>query len=87
MEQSALILSRLAHIQNQLKELNSNKPPKYLTIKSAAVQFDLSEEAVRGIIRRREVPFYKLGTRVRLNSKEFEERMIKYPSIDEVSLL
>ena len=59
MEKSELILRRLEDVLSQLKELNNHKPPKYLTIKSAATRYDLSEEAVRGLIHRREMPFYK----------------------------
>ncbi len=46
----------------------------------------MSSEAIRGMIRRRELPFFKLGTRVRIAYADLQALMVRYPAIHEVSL-
>jgi len=46
----------------------------------------MSEEAVRGMIRRREIPFYKLGRRVRIAYADLQALLVRYPAKHEVSL-
>ena len=85
--QFRFIREHLMVINNHLDEIKQTRPPEYLSIKSAASRFDLTEQAVRSMVGRREVSFYKLGSRVRLDAKEFEKRLIKYPGVDDISLL
>ena len=73
-------------IRIQLDSIKESTPPEYLSIKSAARRFDLTDVAVRSMIKRREVSYYKLGSRVRLEAKEFKRMLIKYPSVDEISI-
>ncbi len=58
---------------------------RYLSVKSAAVIFDHSEEAIRGMIKRREIPFYKRNSRVFVTYREFESLLVRYPSISEIN--
>ncbi|MCH7521097.1 MAG: helix-turn-helix domain-containing protein [Candidatus Marinimicrobia bacterium] len=55
-------------------------------MESAAEIFDLSVGAVRALIKRREVPFYKIGSRVRISFREFESQLVRYPSIHEINV-
>ena len=59
---------------------------RYLSPATAAKVADMSEEAVRGMIRRREIPFFKLGRRVRLSYADLQAMMVLYPAKHEVSL-
>ncbi|MBA7612678.1 hypothetical protein ES703_19915 [subsurface metagenome] len=47
---------------------------------------DMSEEAVRGMIKRREIPFIKLGRRVRIAYADLQAQLVRYPAKHEVSL-
>ncbi|MFC1483518.1 helix-turn-helix domain-containing protein [Candidatus Neomarinimicrobiota bacterium] len=69
------------------KGKKSEEREKYMSIKSAAKLFDMSEEGIRGMIKRREIPFYKMGRRVRILYKDVEECLERYPSKDEVSIV
>ena len=82
-----ILRDQLELIKFSLESVNETRPAEYLSIKSVARLFDLSEEAVRSMIRRREVSFYKLGSRVRLLPKDIENLLIKHPSVDEISIL
>jgi len=57
---------------------------KYISIKTAAEAFDMTEAAIRGMIARREIPHLKLGTRVRLRHRDLKVKMRYFPSKDEV---
>ena len=46
----------------------------------------MSSEAIRGMIRRREITFHKLGTRVRIAYADLQAMMVRYPAKHEVSL-
>lgn len=59
---------------------------QYLSVESTAKMFDLSVAGIRSLIKRREIPFYKLGSRIRISYREFESQLIRYPSIREVGL-
>lgn len=59
---------------------------RYLGVDAAAEILDLTPEAVRSMIRRRELPFFKLGTRLRLAYSDLESQLVRYPSKGEVSL-
>ena len=59
---------------------------RYLSPATAAKVVDMSEEAVRGMIRRREIPFFKLGRRVRLSYADLQAQLVRYPAKHEVSL-
>lgn len=48
--------------------------------------FDLSPEAVRGMIKRREIPFAKMGRRVRIAYADLQAQLVRYPSKVEVLL-
>lgn len=56
---------------------------RYLSVRTAAATFDLTEEAVRGMIKRREIPFFKLGSRVRLRVTDLNSALVRYPAADE----
>ena len=58
---------------------------RYLSVKSAARIFDHTEEAVRDMIKRREIPFYKRNSRVFVTYREFENLLVRYPSINEIN--
>lgn len=60
---------------------------RYLSVETAATLFDLTTAAVRGMVRRREIEFEKLGTRIRIAYSEMKRKMIRYPATDETSLL
>lgn len=51
-KQLRFIREQLMVIHNQLVEIKQTKPPKYLSIKSAASRFDLTEQAVRSMVGR-----------------------------------
>ena len=59
---------------------------RYLSPKTAAKILDMSEEAVRSMIKRREIPFLKLGTRVRIAYVDLQALLVRYPAKHEVSL-
>lgn len=59
---------------------------RYLSVQTAAVTFDLTEEAVRGMIKRREIPYFKLGSRVRLNYDDLNTALVRHPSTDELNV-
>ena len=46
---------------------------------------DLSEDAVRGMIKRREITFHKLGRRVRLRYADLQAALVRYPSVRDVA--
>lgn len=58
---------------------------RYLSVQTAAAVFDLTEEAVRGMIKRREIPFFKLGTRIRLRYDDLKSALVRYPSTNELT--
>ena len=53
---------------------------RYLSIATAAKTFDLSEDAVRGMVKRREITFYKMNKRVRLKYADIEEMLVHHPA-------
>ena len=57
---------------------------RYLSVKSAAKIFDHTEDAIRAMIKRRDIPFYKRESRIYINYREFEELLIRYPSESEI---
>ncbi|MCH7574661.1 MAG: helix-turn-helix domain-containing protein [Candidatus Marinimicrobia bacterium] len=59
---------------------------RFLSVKSAAVIFDHSEDAIRAMIKRRDIPFYKRESRIYIKYGEFEELLIRYPSESEIIL-
>ena len=61
----------------------SNKE-RYLSVSSAALTFGCSEEAICGMIKRREIPFYKIGRRIRLSYTELKQQLVRYPSLSEI---
>ncbi len=63
-----------------------NCQDRYLSPATAAKVLDMSEEAVRGMIRRREIPFFKLGRRVRIANADLQAMTVRYPAKHEVSL-
>ena len=60
---------------------------RYLSVETVATLFDLTTAAVRGMVRRREIEFEKLGTRIRIAYSVMKRKMIRYPATDETSLL
>ena len=65
---------QLKLIKISLESIKETSPAEYLSIKLVARLLDLSEEAVRSMIKRREVSFYKLGSRIGLKAKDFEKK-------------
>lgn len=59
---------------------------RFLTVETASMIFDLSPNAIRGLIKRREIPFYKMGTRVRLSYHDITDCLVRYPALQEVKL-
>ena len=59
---------------------------RYLSIPTAAKIFDLTQDAVRSMIKRRDIPHFKLGKRVRLSYAELQRCLVRYPSKGEVAL-
>lgn len=59
---------------------------RYMSIATAAQVFDLTDDAIRSMIKRRELPFYKIGKRVRLSYSEIRSLLIRHPSADEMGL-
>lgn len=57
---------------------------RYLSVQTAAVTFDLTEKAVRGMIKRREIAFFKLGRRVRLRFEDMNSALVRHPAADEL---
>ncbi len=53
-------------------------------MKSAAITFDHTEDAIRAMIKRRDIPFYKRGSRIYIKYREFEDLLIRYPSESEI---
>ena len=53
---------------------------RYMSVETAAAMFDLTKNAVRGLIRRREIHFVKLGSRVRILYTEMASQLKHYPS-------
>ena len=75
----------MATIKNKYcPECGANQD-RYLSVESAAEVFDLSVGAVRALIKRREVPFYKIGSRVRISFREFASQLVRYPSLREIN--
>ena len=64
-----------------------NHKERYLSINSTAKLLDMTPNAVRGLIRRREVGFKKIQSRVRIPLSEIKKIMIHYPSKSEFSLI
>ena len=59
----------------------------YLNIPTAAEKYGLTEGALRSLIKRREVPSYKWGTRRLVKYSELEALLVRYPSKYEVALV
>ena len=59
---------------------------RYLNIETVVKVFDMSPNAIRGMIRRREIRFFKLGTRVRIAYADLQALMVPYPAKHEASL-
>lgn len=59
---------------------------RFLSVPSAAKILDLSEQAIRGMIKRREIKFYKVGSRVRIAYSDLKKILITHPAKSEVSL-
>ena len=59
---------------------------RYLSPATAARIFDLTEQAVRSMIKRRDIPSYRLGTRRILKYSELETLLVRYPSKADMSL-
>lgn len=59
---------------------------RYLSVETAATLFDLTTAAVRGMVRRREIEFEKLGTRIRIAYSEMKRKMIRYPAKTDFNL-
>ncbi len=59
---------------------------RFLTVETASMIFDLSPNAIRGLIKRREIPFYKMGRRVRLSYQDITDCLVRYPALQEVKL-
>ena len=71
--------------KNFCSECGSHKE-RYFRIETAAEIFDLTPEAIRSMIRRRELPFHKWNSRVRLAYSDLERQLVRHPSKQEVSL-
>ena len=57
-----------------------------MSIAQTAKVFDLSEQAIRSMIKRREIPIHRMGKRIRISYQELRELFIRYASILEVEL-
>lgn len=49
--------------------------PKMLTIKKAAASVGISEYALRGMVKRHEIPYMQSGTRVYINVNKLQEHV------------
>ena len=80
-----LILARLDQIEAQLACLIDNRPPRYLSVKSAALLLDVSEDTLRKRIERRQITSYKDEQgQLRIRIDDLERSLTKYPRIDEI---
>ena len=59
----------------------------YLNLPTAAEKFGLTVGALRSLIKRREVPSYRWGTRRLVKYSELEALLVRYPSKYEVALV
>ena len=55
----------------------------FISVATAGQIFDLSPAAIRGMMNRGELRFFKLGNRVRLLASDIENLLIHHPSKDE----
>lgn len=54
----------------------------YLTVKEAAEYLGLTESALRTMVARRQVPFHKLGRRLRFDIHDLDALLVYYPSVE-----
>lgn len=55
---------------------------RFLDIKDASEYLGLSKAALRSMVARREIDFFKLGNRIRFDISVLKKIMIHYPSIN-----
>ena len=60
---------------------------RYLSLPIAAEMFGLTVSALRSMIKRREIPSHRLGTRRLVKYSELEALLVRYPSKYEVALV
>ena len=76
-----LIKEIKAIIKAELKARGNNQQ-RFLTVSEAAEYLRLSETALRSMVARREIDFYKLGNRIRFDIATLKKALIPYPSIE-----
>ncbi|MCH7575810.1 MAG: helix-turn-helix domain-containing protein [Candidatus Marinimicrobia bacterium] len=57
---------------------------RYLTVDSAAKIYDISSAGIRGMLRRREITYYKIGTRTRIAKSDLDNLLVKHSSVREI---
>lgn len=60
-----------------------NPPERYLSIETAAMLLDCSEQFFRNLIRDRKIGYVKIGRMVKIPSSELEKLVTFKPSLEE----
>ncbi|MBC8402366.1 MAG: helix-turn-helix domain-containing protein [Candidatus Marinimicrobia bacterium] len=63
---------------------NCRSKQRYLTIKDAAEYLGLTQSALRSMIARRELDFFKLGKRIRFDITALKKALVPYPCTESI---
>ena len=82
-----IIRTHLSRIEAKIDALGSGDTGSLLSVESAATYLDTTVSAIRGMQKRRELPFRKRGRRVLFRKSDLENLLVSYPSVDSVDPL
>ena len=82
-----IIREQLSRMEAKIDALQSDEDNSLLSVESAAKYLDTTAAAIRGIQKRRELPFKKRGRRVLFRKADLEQLLVNYPSIDSIDPL
>ncbi len=79
-EQLALIASAVADLLNARETVTAEPWPEWMNVETAARYLDCTEERIRKLVERRQIPYYQEGPRCRVffNRSELDQWMFGF---------